>query len=62
MVDRPPEQEPEFLRECAAALRAMVAADMPPSVASQLLDVAVALEKRAARLEGSQSVEGGEGV
>jgi hypothetical protein len=40
----------------------VAAAGMPPSVESQLLHIAFELEKRAGRLEGSQSVEGGEGV
>jgi hypothetical protein len=42
MVDRPPEQEVDFLRERAARLR-MVAVGMPPSVESQLLHIAFEL-------------------
>jgi hypothetical protein len=60
-VDNPSERESEFLRERAATLRDM-AAEMPPSVARQLLDIAAQLEMRAAKLEGSQTFESGEGV
>jgi hypothetical protein len=52
MPERPPQQEPAFLRERAASLRVMAAKAMPPSIAGQLLDVAAELDKRAARLEG----------
>jgi hypothetical protein len=61
MAERSPDRETDFLRERAATLRA-VAAEMPPSVARQLLDIAVQLEMRAAKLEGSDTFEGGQGV
>ena len=48
MVDRPVDREPEFLRERAATLRE-IAAQMPPTIAGQLLDVAAQLEARAAK-------------
>jgi hypothetical protein len=61
LAERSPDRETDFLRDRAATLRAM-AAEMPPSVARQLLDIAAQLEVRAAKLEGSDTYEGGEGV
>lgn len=61
MAERSPDREIDFLRDRARTLRAM-AAEMPPSVARQLPDIAAQLEVRAVRLEGSDIVEGGEGV
>jgi len=51
MTERAPELEVQYLRERAAALRDMAQSARPPSIASQLLDVAVDLERRAVRLE-----------
>jgi hypothetical protein len=61
MGERSPDRETDFLRDRAATLRAM-AGEMPSSVARQLLDIAVQLEMRAAKLEHSDTFEGGEGV
>jgi hypothetical protein len=60
-VNRPPEQDAEFLRERAGKLR-MIAAGMPPSVESQLLHVAYELEKRAAALEARRFESGVEAL
>ena len=51
MTERAPELEAQYLRERAAALRDMAQSAVPASIASQLMDVAVDLERRAARLE-----------
>lgn len=51
MPERPPDQEPAYLRERATKLREMAANAMPASIASQLLEVAADLEKRATRIE-----------
>jgi hypothetical protein len=59
MLDHPRERA-EFLLQRAAKLR-MVAEGMPPDVGTQLLYVAVELENRAAKLEGSKTFKGGEG-
>ncbi len=55
MAERPPEQEPSFLRERAAQLREMAAKAIPPSIAGQLLEVAADLDRRAAKLELASS-------
>jgi hypothetical protein len=57
MRERAPELEVQYLRERAAALRDLAQGAMPASIASQLLDVAANLEKRAVRLE--QGPDGG---
>jgi hypothetical protein len=51
MPERRPRQKLSVLRERAAALREMAAKAMPQSIASQLLDVAAELERRATRLD-----------
>ena len=51
MTERAPDLEVQYLRERAAVLRDLAQGAMPASIASQLLDVAADLEKRAARLE-----------
>ena len=51
VTERAPDLEVQYLRERAAVLRDLAQGAMPASIASQLLDVAADLEKRAARLE-----------
>ena len=55
MRDRSPDYETEFLKERAARLREIATNAPLASIASQLLDVAEDLEKRAARPERAVS-------